>query len=89
MNENLLTIDDICHELGIGKSTAYKLLKSKKIKSCFISCLPSRIQAEVKREVLEALKDAGIDKAEMKTMTAEAMASRVDDIENLIEIRYF
>ena len=36
MNENLLTIDDICHELGIGKSTAYKLLKSKKIKSCKI-----------------------------------------------------
>lgn len=33
MNENLLTIDDICHELGIGKSTAYKLLKEKKIKS--------------------------------------------------------
>ena len=31
MNENLLTIDDVCHELGIGKSTAYKLLKSKKI----------------------------------------------------------
>ena len=33
MNENLLTIDGICQELGIGKSTAYKLLKEKKIKS--------------------------------------------------------
>lgn len=36
MNENLLTIEDICRELGIGKSTAYKLLKKKKIKSCKI-----------------------------------------------------
>ena len=62
---------------------------SEKFKRCYISCLPSRIQAEVKREVLEALKDAGINRAEMKTMTAEAMASRVSDIENLIEIEYF
>lgn len=33
MNKNLLTVDDICQELGIGRSTAYKLLKKKKIKS--------------------------------------------------------
>lgn len=33
MNENLLTINDICRELGIGKTSAYKLIKSKKIKS--------------------------------------------------------
>ena len=33
MNQNLLTIIDICQELGIGKSTAYKLLKEKQIKS--------------------------------------------------------
>lgn len=32
MNQNLLSISDICKELGIGKSTAYKLLKSKQIK---------------------------------------------------------
>lgn len=32
MNQNLLSIPDICKELGIGKSTAYKLLKSKQIK---------------------------------------------------------
>ena len=62
---------------------------SKKFKTCYISCLPARTQAEMKREVLEALKDAGIDKAEMKTLTAEAMSSRVSDIENLIEIEYF
>lgn len=30
MNQNLLTIDDLCRELGIGRSTAYKLLKKKK-----------------------------------------------------------
>lgn len=33
MNENLLTVNDICYELGIGKTTAYKLIKDKKIKS--------------------------------------------------------
>lgn len=33
MNQNLLSISDICRELGIGKSTAYKLLKSKQIKN--------------------------------------------------------
>lgn len=63
---------------------------SRKFKSCYISCLPARIQAEVKREIIEALKDAGIiDRAEMKTMTAEAMASRIADVESLIEIEYF
>lgn len=62
---------------------------SKKFKGCYISCLPTRIQAEMKREVLEALKDAGIDKVEVKTLTAEAMASRFSDIENLIDIEYF
>lgn len=62
---------------------------SKKFKRCYISCLPARIQAEMKREVLEALKDAGIDKAEMKALTAEAIASRVADVESLIEIKYF
>ena len=62
---------------------------SKKFKSCYISCLPARVQSEIKREVLESLKDAGIDKAEMKTLTADAMASRVSDIESLIDIRYF
>ena len=36
MNKDLLTIEDVCRELGIGRSTAYKLLKKKKIKSCKI-----------------------------------------------------
>lgn len=48
MNKNLLTIDDICHELGIGRTTAYKLLKKKKIKS---SKIGSRLI--VKKEALE------------------------------------
>ena len=59
---------------------------SKKLKSCYISCLPSRIQAEIKREIVEALRGENIN---IKELTAEAMASRVDDIENLIEIEYF
>ncbi len=33
MNSELLTIDDLCQELGIGKNTAYKLIKSHKLKS--------------------------------------------------------
>jgi excisionase family DNA binding protein len=35
MNAELLTVEDVCEELGIGKTTAYKLLK-KEIKSCKI-----------------------------------------------------
>lgn len=33
MNANLLTIEDLCKELGIGKTTAYNLIKNKKIKA--------------------------------------------------------
>lgn len=36
MNQELLTIPDICNELGIGKNTAYKLTKSKELKSAKI-----------------------------------------------------
>lgn len=62
---------------------------SKKFKGCFICCLPARVQAEVKREVVESLRLAGIEKAEIKELTAEAMSSRVADIEGLIELNYF
>lgn len=33
MNENLLTIEELCKELGIGRSKAYQLLKDKQIPS--------------------------------------------------------
>ena len=33
MNKDFLTINDVCNELGIGKNTAYKLIKDKKIKA--------------------------------------------------------
>ena len=33
MNKDLLTIEDICQELGIGKNTAYSLIRDQKIKS--------------------------------------------------------
>ena len=58
---------------------------SRKIKNCYISCLPTRIQVEIKREIVEALRG----EKDIKELTAEAMASRVSDIENLIEIEYF
>ena len=62
---------------------------SRKFKGCYISCLPDRMQTEMKREIVETLKDAGIDRAEMKEMTAEVMASRVTDVESVIEFEYF
>ena len=31
MNESLLTVEDICNELGIGRSKAYQILKNKEI----------------------------------------------------------
>lgn len=33
MNKNLLTVDDLCKELGVGKNTGYNLLKNNAIKS--------------------------------------------------------
>lgn len=62
---------------------------SKKFKGYYISCLPSRIQAEMKREALEALKLENVSRETLKELTAEAMASRVADVENLIKIEYF
>lgn len=36
MNTELLTINDLCKELDIGKNTACKLIRDKKIKSAKI-----------------------------------------------------
>ena len=36
MNKDLLTIEDVCQELGIGKNTAYSLVNGKEIKSAKI-----------------------------------------------------
>lgn len=36
MNENLLTINDLCNILGICHTTAYKLIKNREIPSCKI-----------------------------------------------------
>ncbi len=62
---------------------------SKKFKSCFICCLPARIQAEVKREVLESLKSENVSRETLKELTAEAMSSKVGDLTDTIEIEYF
>jgi excisionase family DNA binding protein len=51
MNENLLTVDDICHELGIGKTSVYKLLKDKKIKSAKIGSRLVVKKSELKRYI--------------------------------------
>ncbi len=34
MNKDLLTVDDLCREIGVGKNTAYNLIKTKKIGAC-------------------------------------------------------
>ena len=31
MNENLITIPQLCKELGIGRTTAYKMIKSDQL----------------------------------------------------------
>ena len=62
---------------------------SKKFKSCYISCLPARVQAEVKREIIEMLKLENVSRETLKELTAEAMASRVADVESLIKLDYF
>ena len=31
MNENLITIPELCKELGIGRTTAYKMIQSGKL----------------------------------------------------------
>lgn len=33
MNPNIITIDELCKELDIGKTTAYKLIKSGELPS--------------------------------------------------------
>lgn len=62
---------------------------SKKFKTCYISCLPARIQAEIKREVLESLRRENVSRETLKKLTAEAMASRVSDLTETIELNYF
>ncbi|MCI9530444.1 MAG: helix-turn-helix domain-containing protein [Lachnospiraceae bacterium] len=53
MNKDLLTIEDVCQELGIGRSTAHKLLKKKKIKSCKIGSRLIVRKEELKRYIKE------------------------------------
>ena len=58
---------------------------SKKFKTCYIFCLPARVQAEMKREIVEALRG----EKDIQELTAEAMASRVSDVESLLDVEYF
>ncbi len=62
---------------------------SKKLSNCFICCLPARIQAETKREIVESLKLENVSRETLKELTAEAMASRVNDLIKTIEIEFF
>lgn len=59
---------------------------SKKFKSCFVACLPHDLQMQIKREILESLKSEGIKGAELKELTAEAMSSRLSDLEDVVKL---
>lgn len=56
MNKELCTVEDICKELGIGKNTAYKLLKQKKIKSCKLGARLVVKRSELKKYIDRQMK---------------------------------
>ena len=55
MNKDFLTVNDLCDELGIGKNTAYKLIKEKKIKSAKFGRRHLIHCDEVKRYISETM----------------------------------
>lgn len=59
---------------------------SKKLSNCFVCCLPRQLQVKVKREVIENL---DVSRETLKKATAEAMASRVSDLTETIEVEWF
>jgi excisionase family DNA binding protein len=59
MKNKLLTIEEICAELGIGKTTAYKLVKTMKyVKIGRRILVPeNEVEAYVEREMEGEIKD--------------------------------
>ena len=58
-----------------------------KFKSCFVACLPHGLQQKVRRMVLEALRAEGINGEELRELTAEAMESRLSDLEDVVNLK--
>ena len=55
MNKDLLTIEDVCQELGIGKNTAYSLVKDKEIKSAKVGKRHLVHRSELQRYIESAI----------------------------------
>ena len=61
MNENLLTIEELCKELGIGRSKAYQLLKDKQIPSGKIGRRILIRRSDVDRYIDKIMRSKGIN----------------------------
>ena len=61
---------------------------NRKLSNCYVCCLPRQLQATVKRKVIEALKFENVSRETLKRLTAEAMMSKVQDLEDTVNIQY-
>ena len=59
MNKDLLTVEDICQELGIGKNTAYGLIKDKEIKSAKVGKRHLIHRAELQKYIASTILSSG------------------------------
>lgn len=55
MGKDYYTVSDLCRKLGIGKTTAYKLIKDKKIRSGRIGKKIVIRKSDLKRYMSEIL----------------------------------
>ena len=55
MNKDLLTVEDVCQELGIGKNTAYSLIKGKEIKSAKVGKRHLIHRAELQKYIVSTI----------------------------------
>lgn len=62
---------------------------NRKLSNCYVCCLPQQLQLTIKREVIEVLKSENVSRETLKKLTAEAMASKVHDLEDCIDIEFF
>ena len=55
MNGNLLSVEDICRELNIGRNTAYSLIKGKRIKAAKVGRRYLTNRAEIDRFIASTM----------------------------------
>lgn len=59
MNKDLLTVEDVCQELGIGRNTAYGLIKGKQIKSAKVGKRHLIHRAELQKYIASTILSGG------------------------------